>query len=76
MPHHGTVEVQERRDQKTVAIGTALAIFVLVVIGGALLLWLAGSLGLGDGVSESQQLPLCALGGLVMIAYLARSRER
>lgn len=76
MPHDGAVEVEQRRDQKTVAIGTALVIFVLVVVGGAIMLWLAGLLGLGDGLSRPDQLPLCAVGVLVMVTYLARFRGR
>ena len=76
MPHDGAVQVEQRRDEKIVAIGTALAIFVLAVVIGGLLLWLAGSLGLGDGISGSDELPLCVLGGLLTVVHLARARVR
>ena len=74
MLHHEGVGMEEARDQKTLAIGTALAIFVLVLASGALVLWLAGSAGLGDGISRSDELPLCALGGVLALIYLARAR--
>jgi hypothetical protein len=74
MPHHEVVSMEEPRDRKTLAIGTALAIFVCVLVIGALVLWLAGAVGLGDGISRSDELPLFAVSGLLMVVYLARAR--
>jgi len=67
---------QDKRDQQTVAIGTGLGVFVLIVGVGAAVLWTADSLGLSNDLLSALQLPLFAVAGLTMVVYLARARER
>jgi len=76
MSHHGRVEVEKKRDQKTIAIGAALGIFALIVVAGAAMLWLADSLGLSGDLVSGLQLPLFGVAGVAMIVYLARARGR
>lgn len=66
----GTVKSEEKRDQNTLAIGTSLAVFVLIVIVGAIALSL---LGLSF---DAYHLPLYAVAGAAMVVYLARTRAR
>lgn len=70
------MDIEERRDQKTVAIGAALGIFALIVAVGGAMLGFADSLGLTDGLASALQLPLFAAAGLAMVVYLARARGR
>lgn len=70
------MEIDEKRDQKTVAIGAALGIFALIVAGGAAMLWLADVLGMSNGLVSALQVPLFAVAGLAMVLYLAHARGR
>ncbi|MDZ5620067.1 hypothetical protein SFC88_04490 [Nocardioides sp. HM23] len=71
------MQTQEERDRKTVDIGVALGLFVLIVGTGALLLGFAHAfLGLSEDVAGVIGFTLCALAGIAMIGYLFRVRAR
>jgi uncharacterized PurR-regulated membrane protein YhhQ (DUF165 family) len=70
------VQLPEGRDRKAVAIGVALALFVLVVLVGSALLWLADSaLDWSDRTSEVLRIALLAIAGASVVVYLSRARR-
>lgn len=71
------MQVQERRDQKTVTIAIAIGVFVLIVIVGAVSLAVADSaFTFSDRVADALRLLLFAIAGCAVVVYLARSRRR
>lgn len=70
------VQTQENRDEKTVVIATAIAMFCLVLGIGALGLWVADSL---LGLRDSARTPLIDVfviaAGAVLVVYLVRARK-
>lgn len=68
---------QQSRDEKTVAIASALGIFVLVLAVGAALLWATTStLNVSDGSSSPLFILLVAASAMVAIVYLVRVGRR
>ncbi len=64
---------QQSRDEKTVAIASALGIFVLVLAVGAALLWATTSaLNVSDASSSPLFILLVAASAMVAIVYLVR----
>lgn len=71
------MQTPEQRDEKTVVIATALALFCLTIASGALGLWAAVSVvDLDDSTVSSLVRLIAAAAGAVLIAYLARARQR
>jgi hypothetical protein len=70
--HHGCVRSQESRDANTVAIATALGIFVWLVAAGTALLWAATR----SDPSTSPMLGLIVtVAASVAVAFLVRARR-
>lgn len=68
---------QDQRDEKTLQIFAALAIFIGVVAGGGILLLLLGRLvDVGDGTATLLFWLLMAVGAGVAARYLARRGRR
>lgn len=67
----------QSRDEKTVAIATALAIFVLVLAVGSVLLWATTSaLRVSERSSSPLFILLVAASGIVAVVYLVRAGKR
>jgi amino acid transporter len=68
------MQSNERRDEKTLQIFSALLLFVGVVGGGAILLLLAHvTLGLGETVGSGLFMGVIAAAAALAIAFLVRS---
>jgi hypothetical protein len=71
------MQTKQQRDEKTVLIATALALFCLVIAVGALGLWAANSfLGMGDSTASVLVWVLTLLAGVLLVVYLVRARQR
>jgi RimJ/RimL family protein N-acetyltransferase len=75
--HDEDVQTQQSRDEKTVAIATALGIFVLLLAFGSALLWaIASVLNLSDRSTSPLFILLVAGSAIAMVAYLVRVGRR
>lgn len=71
------VQTQQNRDEKTVVIATALGLFCLVLVMGALGLWAADSLlDLSDSVTTPLLTLFVIAAGVALMGYLVRARTR
>jgi|KBSMisStandDraft_5_1062788.scaffolds.fasta_scaffold2033157_2 predicted permease len=68
------METRPEKDAKTVLIARALLLFVVVLVGGSVVLWLAGRAGIT--VHDEWTQPLAAAAALATSAYLLRHRDR
>jgi hypothetical protein len=71
--HDDHVRTQESRDDKTVAIATALGIFVLLLAVGSLLLW---AITLSDPSTNPMYTLVIAAAALAAVVFLVRHRKR
>lgn len=75
--HDGPVRTPEQRDEQTVAITTALGLFVVTLIVVGLVAWVLDSVtGLVDGHYESVSAIALVLAGTVAVINLVRSTRR
>jgi hypothetical protein len=75
--HDEAVPNQQSRDQKTVAIATALGFFVLVLAAGSAVLWATTSaLDVSDRSSEPAFTLLVAAAATMAVGYLVRTGKR
>ena len=71
------MQTQERRDETTVLIASALGLFCLVIAVGALSLWAGGTLvHLSDATVSSLGRAIAATAGVVLVVYLVRTHRR
>jgi uncharacterized BrkB/YihY/UPF0761 family membrane protein len=67
------MQTQERRDEKTLAISTAIGLFVLTLAVGSLALWVSSStLDWSDHLTSALFTVICCTAGVVAIVYLTR----
>jgi predicted permease len=70
------VQTQESRDDKTVVIATALAIFVILLAAGSLVLWATTSaLNLSDHTTSPLFILFVAASAIATVVYLVRVRK-
>jgi len=70
------VQTKEQRDEKTLAIMTAIALFVLVLVVGGFVLWGASQLfDWSEGGTRTASVGLLCAAGVIMVGYLARQRQ-
>lgn len=75
--HDEVVPTQQSRDENTVAIATALGIFILVLAVGSALLWaFTSALNVSDRSSSPLFVSVVAASAMVAVMYLVRFGKR
>lgn len=70
------MQSQEQRDEKTVMIATALALFVLIlVLGGAAGWALNSAFDVPHELNTVLSVAVCCIAGVASVAYLIRARH-